>query len=139
MPVVPPSSIRPHSARPRALVADDDRMIRSLVRRALVGANFEVLDADNGKTALDLLRAAQFDLLVTDVQMPIMDGLDLLWHSKVERPHMPVVLMSGHYALAQGQMATDLGAFALIRKPFSAEQIQRAARHAIELRSVRQA
>jgi DNA-binding NtrC family response regulator len=116
----------------RALVVDDERMLRSLVCRALARTGFEVFEAANGRAALDLIRASDFELVVSDVQMPIMGGLELAEELKRERPELPVILVSGHFELSQGLKPADYGAFALLRKPFSIIELQRTALHAID-------
>lgn len=118
----------------RALVVDDETMVRNLVCRALARRGFDVFEAVNGRAALDLIRADEFGLVVSDVKMPDMGGIELLENLRRERPGLPVVLLSGDFELARGQSAADLGAFALIQKPFSIDQLQRTALRAIELR-----
>jgi CheY-like chemotaxis protein len=118
----------------RALVVDDERVIRSVLRRALGGAGFEVVEAPNGEAALGLSRLQHFDLVISDVQMPRMGGLELLRHLKVEQPQLPVILISGHFELLNGQRPGDFGALAVLQKPFSLEEVQRAALRAADLR-----
>lgn len=118
-----------------AVVVDDDPLVRKLVCRALARQGFDVFEASHGRAALDLIRASEFDLVVSDVQMPVMGGLELLQCLRVERPELPVVLLSGHFRLAAGQKPADLGAFALLGKPFSIEEVQATALRAVEARA----
>jgi two-component system, NtrC family, nitrogen regulation response regulator NtrX len=134
LPQTTPSG-RAASPRFRALVVDDERVIRTLLRRVLTRAEFDVVEAANGQVALNLLRRGDFDLVVTDVQMPIMGGLELLEHLKLQQPELPIVVLSGHFELANGQSPVELGAFALLKKPFSIEEIQKTALGAINART----
>jgi DNA-binding NtrC family response regulator len=116
----------------RALVVDDERLVRSLVCRALARTGFDVFEAGNGEAALELVRAGDFELVISDVQMPIMGGLELAQRLKRVRPELPVILVSGHFELSDGQNAADYGAFAVLRKPFSITELQRTALRAVD-------
>lgn len=110
----------------RILLADDDHASREFVRRALEGDGHQVASANDGREALDLLAAApdQFDLLVTDVQMPVLDGISLAERAIETVPGLRIVLMSGfaeQLDRAKGFKTTKLGA---ISKPFSLDQIK---------------
>ena len=96
------------------LVADDDVVIRNLIRRSLEGAGFRVLAAADGSEALALSRACpeHIDALVTDVDMPHMDGVTLAHHIAQERTNMSVVVMSG------GTMRIIPEQLAFVSKPF---------------------
>lgn len=117
------------------MVVDDERLLRTVMRRALTHAGFEVHEAANGALARDLFRIGQFDVVITDVNMPVIGGLELLRHLKLEQPDLPVVLVSGHFEPANGQTALDLGASALLKKPFSIADIQQTALHAVNRRT----
>lgn len=116
----------------RALVVDDERMVRSLVCRILARAGFDVLEAGNGEGALELVRACDFELVISDVQMPVLGGLELAQLLKRERPELPVILVSGNFELSDGQTPADYGAFAVLRKPFSITELQRTALRAVD-------
>ena len=76
----------------RILVADDDAVIREGVRRVLSGAGYDVETVSNGRAALERLEAERFKLLVTDLKMPGMSGLEVLQAIRTRQPELPVIL-----------------------------------------------
>lgn len=110
----------------RILLADDEAATRDFVKRSLEQDNHVIITATEGAEALALLTAAPkaFDLLITDYQMPAMDGLSLAEKVSKLSPGLPILLMSG-FSIDRGQL-TGAGAniVGLIAKPFSLEQIR---------------
>jgi CheY-like chemotaxis protein len=78
------------------LVVDDSAVDRRLVAGLLKQSNLQVEMAQDGREALDCLRATQIDLVVTDLQMPELDGLGLVRHVRDHGPHVPVILITAH-------------------------------------------
>lgn len=97
------------------LVVDDNQDILYLLSFRLVSAGFSVLGATNGLEALEKLENYPIDVVLTDYQMPRMDGLELLSIARVKWPGLPVVIHSGGYD-DMAHEATGQGAFAWIRK-----------------------
>ncbi len=80
----------------RVLMAEDERMAAEVIEEELVEAGFEVLAANDGQAALDLAATgAGFDLLLTDLKMPRLDGKELIARLRAKRPDLPVVVMTG--------------------------------------------
>jgi CheY-like chemotaxis protein len=80
----------------RVLMAEDERMAAEVIEEGLTEAGFEVLAANDGQEALDLAaKGADFDLLLTDLKMPRLDGRELITRLRAERPDLPVVVMTG--------------------------------------------
>ena len=79
----------------QALVADDDKSIRSFIREYLSAIGYEAKTAPDGQAAKDLLTERDFDLLITDLDMPILDGLALLDWARKSRPKLTTILCSG--------------------------------------------
>lgn len=105
------------------LVIDDDPAVRATIEVVLKRDNHAVVLADNGRNGLQLLQAGQFDLLIVDLFMPEMDGLEIVGHAKKSRPDLPIIVISGHYAGSAPapdflHMATKLGAVYSLQKPF---------------------
>ncbi len=97
------------------LVVDDDRDFCYLISVRLVSAGYRVYGAANGLDALEQMGKHSIDAVLTDCQMPTMDGLELLSVSRVRWPGVPVVIHSGEQG-GIAHEATDRGAFAWIRK-----------------------
>ena len=105
------------SLRPRALVVDDQAAFRRLVARILSDDGYAVREAPDGRRALALARAEPFDLVVSDVKMPHLDGLGLLAKLRAERPALPVVLVTAYGSISSAVDAMRAGAFDYLSKP----------------------
>ncbi len=120
------------SRQPRVWIIDDDRSIRWVLERALEKAQMEVQSFSSGLGILDNLRQQQPDVILTDVRMPGLDGLELLRQIHRRYPSLPVIIMTAHTDLASAVSAFDGGAFEYLPKPFDldevVEQIRRACR-----------
>jgi DNA-binding NtrC family response regulator len=118
----------------RILVVDDEQMLRRVIRRGLVRAGFQVIEAENGVAALEQLRRERFDLVVSDVQMPVMDGVRLLEAISAAHAAVPVVLISGSLEVRDKVEACRLGAIDFLKKPFNLTDLQQIARRAVSCR-----
>lgn len=112
------------------MVVDDDAVLRRVVRSALVQAGFDVAQVGSGRDALSLASVHEFELVVTDLQMPGMSGLELLRSLREKRVYMPVIVLSGASDLV-AEAILAAGAFAFLAKPFGLDDLQSAARRAI--------
>lgn len=118
----------------RILLADDDKGSLELVRRALEMDGHSVTVAEDGNEALAKLEPGGFDLLVADVQMPGIDGIELAHKARGRFPDIHLVLMSGYAdVLVKARSLADNGA-RLMTKPFSIEQIRSEVRAALARR-----
>jgi len=108
----------------RVLVVDDDRLIREMTRDALVQEGFRVATAASGREALSRLGdEGPFDLVITDLSMREMDGMELLERVKRASPHTEVIVLTGYASLESALQAMRLGAADYLRKPVSAPEI----------------
>jgi two-component system nitrogen regulation response regulator NtrX len=105
------------------LIADDEQGVRSSLQRLLEFESYRVLQAVDGPAALDLVRDRPIDLVLLDIKMPGMDGLEVLSQIHQEHPQLPVVIISGHGTIQTAVEATRLGAFDFIEKPIDADRI----------------
>lgn len=96
----------------KVLVVDDEPQVRELIKGILTSAGFEVETAEDGISALEKMHAMQFQCVLTDLQMPRMDGKRLAEEIKRLYPQVPVILMTGRMHLAEG-----VKAFQVIEKP----------------------
>jgi two-component system, cell cycle response regulator CpdR len=113
---------------PRILIADDEASMRALVARAIAMDGHETVTAQDGAEALEILirEGGAFDLLLTDIQMPIMDGIALALSAARDFPDLTILLMTGF--ADQRERASNLNAIAhdVITKPFSVADIRTA-------------
>ena len=115
----------------RVLVAEDDLAVRQFVIRALAYAGHDVASAEDGLEALDKLAKESFDLLITDIVMPGMDGIALALKLGKERPEMPILMMTGYAHERQRAHNLDALIHRVIAKPFSLKDICGAASEAL--------
>ena len=108
---------------PRILIAEDDPAVRRFVARALTHRGYDVTAAEDGIAALEALSDASYDLLLTDIVMPGLDGIALALKVTREHPGMPVLMMSGFSAERQRAHNLDELIHRVIPKPFTLEEI----------------
>ena len=120
----------------RILVADDDAVIREGLRRVLTAEGYEVKTVSNGQAALERLEAQRFKLLVTDLKMPGMSGLEVLQSLRACQPELPVVLITGYAAIDNAVEAMKNGATDYLSKPFANEELVSKVKNAIKTRAV---
>ena len=121
-------------SRPAVLIADDDQGVRFTLSELLAEADVDVLLAANGQEALEQLRAAQpeVDLVITDLRMPGMDGMELLAQVRRDHPSIRVVMITAHGSERQAVAAMKAGAFDYFRKPFDVDELLAVVRRAVE-------
>ncbi|MDE3186057.1 MAG: response regulator [Acidobacteriota bacterium] len=113
----------------RALIVDDSSVMRKIVERALRQAGLDPLvvhEACSGTEGLEVLKAAQVDLILSDINMPSMDGLEFLRQIRAQNlaPGVPVVMITTESSEEHVKQAILAGARGYIRKPFTAEQVK---------------
>ncbi len=117
------------------LVVDDEQPIRELVQTLLEMHGYEVVQAADGRAALALLRETSPDLLVTDIFMPEMEGLEMIQKVRALHPTLGIIAMSGGVPRGPGanylKMAKAFGAMRMLEKPFTAAQLIAAVREAL--------
>jgi two-component system nitrogen regulation response regulator NtrX len=115
------------------LIVDDEESIRQTLGGILTDEGFHVITAGSGEEALRLLEEEPPNLVVLDIWLPGMDGIEVLKTIKVLHPNLQVVMMSGHGTIETAVKATKLGAFDFIEKPLSLEKVILVVNHAMEL------
>ncbi|NCF86508.1 MAG: response regulator [Verrucomicrobiaceae bacterium] len=108
----------PASKQPLVLIAEDDPTLADSVREALDLQGYQVTCVEDGDLALDLIDEQRFDVVLTDFQMSVMSGMELLEAIKAQQPRLPVIMMTGHSTTDLAIQATKRGAFDYIIKPF---------------------
>ena len=112
----------------RALFVDDEVEFLELMHKRLTRRGMDVITAPDGQTALQLLDQAiqegqTFEIVVMDVRMPGMDGLETLRHMKEKAPKIPVILLTGHACMGVAVQGLDLGAYDYMLKPVAISEL----------------
>lgn len=102
---------------PRILVADDEETILELLAKTLALAEYDVVTVPDGQAAVDRLRAETFQLLITDLRMPGVDGLGVIREARRLHPALPVIIITGFSSEASAIEAVNLGVSGYLTKP----------------------
>jgi putative nucleotidyltransferase with HDIG domain len=121
----------PTTASPRILIVDDEAEITEILAD-LLSADYECLRAGSAEQALAQLRASQFQLVISDITMPGMSGLEMIPHVKALSPDTVVVMISGMQTVESAIGALRLGAFDYLMKPFDLRQVEAVVGRALE-------
>ena len=117
---------------PTILVVEDDTENRTAIVKVLEGAGYEVRETDNGQQAVDILNEENIDIIVTDLRLPIMDGVELLKRAKAIDQEVEVIVITGHGTVEIAVEAIKEGAYDFITKPVKKAQLLRAVEKAAE-------
>jgi len=117
--------------RPQVLLVDDEKTLLQALRRMLSSEGYRVATAENAKIAIDLARDTEFDVIVSDIMMPGMNGLDLLRRVREHDLDVPVVLMTAVPDLETAMAAVELGAFRYLAKPVEMGELFRVVERAV--------
>ena len=107
----------------RILLIEDDAGAASALKQVLAEESYEVTTATRGDDGLALAQKKDFDVVITDLKLPGMDGLELIRHLHELRPRIPIILMTAHGTTDTAIEATKLGAFDYLLKPFEMEEL----------------
>ncbi len=121
----------------RVLVVDDERKMRRVLQILLEQMGLESVPVENGEAALQHFRGEKVDLVLTDLKMPGMSGVELLAQIRSIDPDVPVIVLTAHGTVATAVAAMKHGAFDYILKPFDLQAIELVIRNALEMRRYR--
>lgn len=112
------------------LISDDSISMRKMLKFTLADANYSVIEAENGLRALELAKTRQFDLVITDVNMPFLDGLSLVRELRALPAYQfkPILLLTTETDPEKKKIARAAGATGWIRKPFDPDKLLAAVR-----------
>jgi DNA-binding NtrC family response regulator len=113
------------------LVLDDEKNIRLTIKRCLETPEITVEDAINGEEALKLLKETAFDLLLLDLKLPGMDGMEILQLVKNQYPAMKVVIITAHGTIQTAVEAMKTGALDFVEKPFTPADLRTVVHNAL--------
>ena len=123
-----PPSVNPWEdieASPRILLVDDEKEFVQTLSERLRTRNIESSVAYDGEQALDMLQSEVADVIVLDLRMPGIDGIETLRRIKVQHPRVEVIILTGHGSKREQDIAEELGAFAYLQKPINVNELAR--------------
>jgi excisionase family DNA binding protein len=109
--------------RPRVLVVDDEASIRDLLEKTLTMSDYQVDTAPDGRSALERMRMYSYDLLISDLKMPGMDGLAVIREARRLKADLPVIVITGFSSESSAIEALNLGVASYLTKPFRVSQV----------------
>jgi two-component system NtrC family response regulator len=118
------------------LVVDDEKNYLLVLSEVLQDEGYEVLTAQGGHEALEIQKSSDLDLILTDMKMPSMDGIELLENIKALDPDLPVIMMTAHGTIDKAVEAMQKGAYSYILKPFDNERLTIYVKKAVSLYQV---
>lgn len=107
----------------KILLADDDDGLRRVIQYKLQQKHYEVTAVENGQKALEAIKSQKFDLVLSDMKMPQLSGIELLEKIKEIQPDLEVILITAHADISQAVLAVKIGAFDYLPKPFEDDQL----------------
>lgn len=117
----------------RVLVVDDEETVRRMLTRVVTSAGYDVDTAADGHSARELLSEKRYELVISDVSMPGMDGIELLQMVRRHDLDLPVILVTGQPSLQSAMRAIEHGTFRYIAKPFQPAELTQAVRQAVQM------
>lgn len=121
----------------KVLVVDDEEDFRETLIKRLRNRKLAAAGAENGYKALEMLQNEEFDVVVLDVKMPGLDGIDTLKEIKVKKPEVEVIMLTGHASVESGIQGMQLGAFDYVMKPVPLDELLDKMRQAYERKKLR--
>jgi DNA-binding NtrC family response regulator len=117
---------------PKVLIVDDEKNIRRALRMVLSGKDYTVSDCASAEEAVRLMQAEPVDVVLLDIKLPGMDGIELLSRIRKDWPMTEVIMISGHGTIQDAVGATRLGAYDFLEKPLDADRVDLAVSNCIE-------
>jgi len=121
--------------KPHILVIDDEEIARKNLSHILIKENYEVSIASSAKDALPVLEKNEFDVVISDIKMEGMDGIELLEKLRIQYPDTKVIMVTGYATVQSAIEAMKKGAFHYIAKPFRLEEVRETVKSALEKKS----
>jgi two-component system chemotaxis response regulator CheY len=109
----------------RVLTVDDSRTILAMLRHTLTNAGFEVLQAEDGQQGLDLLSKESVDIVITDINMPVMDGIEFIRNVRASGQHqsLPILILTTETSQEKRDQGKSAGGTGWIVKPFDPDKL----------------
>jgi DNA-binding NtrC family response regulator len=122
----------------RVLVVDDEQDFLETIIKRLQARNINVKGAESGTKALELMAQQDFDVVILDVKMPGMDGIETLREMKKRKPLVEVIMLTGHASVESGIQGMQLGAFDYVMKPVALDELLEKMRQAYERKLIQE-
>jgi two-component system, OmpR family, response regulator len=120
----------------KILIVDDETDFRETIIKRLRARKIDIEGADSGPKALEMLSGQDFDVIILDVKMPGMDGIETLREIKLKKPLVEVIMLTGHASVESGIQGMQLGAFDYVMKPVALDDLMDKLRLAYERRLI---
>lgn len=122
----------------KILIIEDEAAIRRVLSKIIVeeSKSYEVIEAEDGLQGIDIIKEQELDLVLCDIKMPKMDGVEVLQHAKKLKPELPFLMISGHGDLETAVQTMKLGAFDYISKPPDLNRLLNAVRNALDVKNL---
>jgi DNA-binding response OmpR family regulator len=127
------NSLSPNGQATRLLIVDDEQSICVVLARALGYLGFDVEAVNSGPEALARLAEADYDLMLLDIRMPGMDGMEVMQHVRQSNPELPIIIMTGQGTLESAIAALKLGALDYVLKPVGVPELAAAVEQALHM------
>jgi DNA-binding response OmpR family regulator len=122
----------------KVLIVDDEPDFLETIIKRLQARNIDVTGAESGMQALELIGDRDFDVVILDVKMPGLDGIDTLREIKKKKPLLEVIMLTGHASVESGIQGMQLGAFDYVMKPVALDELLEKMRQAYERKLIQE-
>ena len=122
----------------KVMVVDDEQDFLETIIKRLKARKIEVTGAESGQKALDLIDSQDMDVMILDVKMPGMDGIETLREVKKRKPLLEVIMLTGHASVESGIQGMQLGAFDYVMKPVALDELLEKMRQAYERKLIQE-
>ncbi|HET6515924.1 MAG TPA: response regulator [Thermodesulfovibrionales bacterium] len=119
-------------AKPKILVIDDEEIVRVSCKKCLAPEGYDVDVAPSGIEGMKMAETSAYDLILTDLKMPDMDGMEFLLKTREKRPAAKVIMITGYSTVENAVKAIKSGAFNYIEKPFTPDALVAAVKDALD-------
>ncbi|HAG50039.1 MAG TPA: Fis family transcriptional regulator, partial [Deltaproteobacteria bacterium] len=120
--------------QPRILIIDDEPLMRISITDALVAEGYQVLGVESGREGIDFISKDNYDIIITDLKLPEVDGIEILKTALKQSPKAKVIMITAYGSVDTAVEAMKQGAYDYITKPFSMDELLIVVRHLIEFR-----
>ncbi|MFH1596594.1 MAG: response regulator [Pseudomonadota bacterium] len=122
----------------KVLIVDDEEDFLETIVKRLQARSIEVIGAESGYQALELINDGNFDVVILDVKMPGLDGIETLREMKKKKPLVEVIMLTGHASVESGIQGMQLGAFDYVMKPVALDELLEKMRQAYERKLIQE-